>query len=90
MSLFTKQLTDQHDNINNETDATDINLSLSPLDNSSKVQYQELHLKTTNKLRIVNNCLLAVLIVINTYIILVPLMPQLIYSNNINSGTQRH
>lgn len=89
MSLFTKQLTDQHDNINNETDTINPNSSLSPLDTSSKVQYQELYLKTTNKLRIVNNCLLAVLIVINTYIILVPLMPQLIYSNNINSGTQK-
>lgn len=89
MSLFTKELNDQPDNTKSNTDVLNNNPSLSPFITDSTIQHPESYPKTTNHLRIVNNCLLLVLLLINAYIILMPIIPQIIYSDHLNSDSQK-
>ncbi len=89
MSLFTKELKDQHGNTNNITNVLDNNPSFSAFVPDNTTQHPESYPKNTNRLRIVNNLLLLVLLCINTYIILMPLLPQFIYSDYSSSDSRK-
>lgn len=81
--------TSQAQKINIEPETQDFSPSEWKEPKTNFKKYAILSSDSPHRLRIINNCLLALLVLINVYIIVAPLIPQIMYSVNLSSDKDK-